>query len=513
MDEPPIHGSQMTETLTTQQMPAPSALFADDEIARLKVLAEFEAGGLEDDPELQSIVQFAARLCGVPASMVTLIDGRRQYFLARTGVEERETPRELAFCTYALGRSDMMEVPDATLDARFAANPLVTGYPGVRFYAGQPLVSDEGAPLGTLCVIDLVPHGEPLNEFQRQGMAVMAGAAMRRLRSRRAGLAAGRAIERSELRFRALAESVPDIAFSADETGRIDYFNHRWHQFTGHADGLSEVASEVLHATEQVEVMAKWEQALVSGTAYEDGYRLRRADGQWRWVLARATPVDTGDGRSRWFGTITDVDDAHKLSEARDTLARELAHRIKNIFAVVSGLLSLEARKAPEHRPFAENVTEVLLALGRAHDFVRPASGATSDSLIGLLHALFAPYRDEMGEPRVLVSGADLAISPNAATPLALVFHELATNAAKYGALSVAGGTVAVEISGDADRTLLGWQELGGPAPASTPDTSGFGSRLVELAVTGQMQGTWQRRFAADGLVVEIDVPNSALTQ
>lgn len=513
----------MSETNTLQQMPAPSALFADDEDARLRVLAEFDAGGLEDDPELEAIVQFAARLCGVPASMVTLIDGRRQYFLARTGVEERETPRELAFCTYALGRSDMMEVPDATLDPRFAANPLVTGWPGVRFYAGQPLVSDEGAPLGTLCVIDLVPHGDPLNEFQRQGLAVMAGAAMRRLRSRRAGLAAGRAIERSELRFRALAESMPDIAFSADDSGRIDYSNQRWQQFTGQPDGLSEaLAPQLLHPDEQASVMAKWQQALATGAAYEDEYRLRRSDGQWRWVLARARLVDVGQsaaGQSlhRWFGTITDVDDAHKLSQTRDTLARELAHRIQNIFAVVNGLLSLEARKQPEHRPFADSVTETLLALGRAHDYVRPASGATSESLLGLLHALFAPYRDAAGKPRVTVQGADVPITPDAATPLALVFHELATNATKYGALSVPGGTVSLDIAGDDTRTRLSWQEHGGPqpaqAPSGTPDTAGFGSRLVELAVTGQMQGQWQRHFAADGLVVELDLPREALSQ
>lgn len=500
----------------SQLMPAPvedySAHTPAGDLARLKVLAEFEAGALEDDPELQAIVQFAARLCGVPASMVTLIDGRRQYFLARTGVDERETPRELAFCTYALGRSDMLEVPDTSLDPRFAANPLVTGWPGVRFYAGQPLVSDEGAPLGTLCVIDLVPHSEPLNEFQRQGLAVMAGAAMRRLRSRRAGLAAGRAIEHSELRFRALAESMPDIAFSADQTGRIDYFNHRWHQFTGQPDSWSEAAAELLHPEDHAGVLEKWHNALTSGQAYEDEYRLRRADGQWRWVLARAIPVDLGQGQCRWFGTLTDVDDAHKLSQARDTLARELAHRIKNIFAVISGLLSLEARKAPEHGDFAASVNDTLLALGRAHDYVRPAGGSNnSETLTGLLQALFAPYRDGVGACRVTVSGGDLPVGPNAATPLALVFHELATNAAKYGALSVEQGAVSLTIGQQGERIGLCWQEHGGPVPAGPEGASGFGSRLVELAVTGQLQGRWQRRFADHGLVVELDLPSVAI--
>lgn len=501
--------------------PAPEYLGPDQaaEQARLRVLEEFEAETLEDDPELQAIVRFAARLCGVPASMVTLLDGRRQYFLVRTGLEERETPRELSFCTHALGTPDLMEVADATQDPRFAENPLVTGAPGVRFYAGQPLVSDEGAPLGTLCVIDLVAHDAPLSNFQREGMAVLAQAAMRRLRSQREGRAAGRQIARSEARLRALADSMPDIAFSADEHGQIDYFNRRWHDFTGlDLDDTDAIAAKVIHPDDHAKVWAKWTHALATGEQYEDEHRLRRADGTYRWSLARANAVDLGpnlgQGQRRWFGTITDVDDAHKQSEARDTLARELSHRIKNIFAVVSGLVSLEARKAPEHKDFADRIGQTLRALGRAHDFVRPASGAVQESLVGLLDVLFEPYRTSANSPRVVVSGIDQPVSSKAATPLALVFHELATNSAKYGALSLDGGEVRLEISAADGRVLLSWKECGGPAlgaDTAEPRALGFGSRLVDLAVTGQLQGRWDRRFEVDGLAVDLDVPTSAL--
>ena len=508
----------MEEALPPASMPAPTPEFAAEE-ARLRVLAEFQAEALEDDAELQAIVQFAARLCGVPASMVSLLDDRRQYFLARTGLDQRETPREVSFCTHALGQTDLMEVTDATQDPRFAANPLVTGAPGVRFYAGQPLVSDEGAPLGTLCVIDLEPHRAPLNAFQREGMAVLAQAAMRRLRSQREGLAATREIARSEARLRALADSMPDIAFSADQTGKIDYFNRRWHEYTGiDLTDTGEIAAKVVHPDDHAKVLAKWHHALETGELYEDEHRLRRADGTYRWSLARAKAVDIGPvgsgGQRRWFGTITDVDDAHKLSEARDTLAKELSHRIKNIFAVVSGLVSLESRKAPEHKEFADRLNETLRALGRAHDFVRPASGTTQDSLAGLLRVLFDPYRAAGNNPRVVVTGADQPVSPKAATPLALVFHELATNSAKYGALSVEGGEVRLEIAHDDGRVRLAWREVGGPAidkAAAEGAAPGFGSRLVDLAVTGQLQGRWERRFDAGGLAVDLDLPTAAL--
>jgi PAS domain S-box-containing protein len=502
------------EAFVPALMPAPSPHFAAEE-ARLRVLAEFQAEALEDDPELQAIVNFAARLCGVPSSMVTLLDDRRQYFLARTGVDQRETPREVSFCTHALGQTELLEVADATQDPRFADNPLVTGAPGVRFYAGQPLVSDEGAPLGTLCVIDLEPHRAPLNEFQREGMAVLAQAAMRRLRGQRKELAATREIARSEARLRALADSMPDIAFSADESGQIDYFNRRWHEFTGIDMGDTDrVSVEVVHPDDHAKVWAKWRHALDSGEPYEDEHRLRRADGTYRWCLARALPVETGGG-TRWFGTITDIDDAHRLSEARDTLAKELSHRIKNIFAVVSGLVSLEARKSPEHKAFAERIGETLRALGRAHEFVRPASGETQESLTGLLGVLFEPYLATDGCSRVTVSGTDQQVSTKAATPLALVFHELATNSAKYGALSVDGGTVSLDVSEEDGRVHLHWKESGGPATLAGGGENapkGFGSRLVDLAVTGQLQGRWERRFEPDGLAVELDLPVTALS-
>ncbi|WP_160590570.1 sensor histidine kinase [Alteraurantiacibacter aestuarii] len=489
----------------------PSPEYSDEE-KRLRVLEDFQAEALEDDPELQAIVNFAAKLCNVPASMVTLLDDRRQFFLARTGVDQRETPRGISFCTHALGQSEIMEVADAALDARFADNPLVTGDPHVRYYAGQPLVSDEGAPLGTLCVIDLQPHAEALNEFQREGLAVLAQAAMRRLRSRRQGLVATREIERSEARFKALADSMPDIAFSANQDGVFDYFNRRWQEFTGAPLPYNEeIGRTVLHPDDYQDIIDDWMEAIATRKPYERENRLRRADGQYRWMLVRALPVKTGVGdRIRWFGTMTDIDDAHKLSESRDMLAKELSHRIKNIFAVVSGLVSLQARKEPEHKDFAETLNDTLRALGRAHDFVRPASGSTRESLKGLLEVVFAPYRAAGQEPRVIVTGQESAVGQAAATSIALIFHELATNSAKYGALSVDGGTVTLNIAEDGEQVHLLWQEHGGPPPQDN-GKSGFGSRLVDLTVTGQLQGSWERRFEPAGLVVELVLPRDAI--
>ena len=501
----------MHDTIPLAMMPAPSPEF-EDEARRLAILEDFEPQALEDDPELQAIVDFAAKLAKAPASMVTLIDDQRQYFLARTGVEERATPREVSFCTYALGKPDMLEVGDATLDPRFAENPLVTGPPGVRYYAGQPLISAEGAPLGTLCVIDLKARARPLNQFQREGMAVLAQAAMRRLRARRAAVVATREIKYSDERFQALADSMPDIAFSADHDGNFDYFNQRWQEFTGIPLPYTEdKGRQIMHEDDYEAIIADWQKSVREGAPFERQNRLRRADGKWRWMIVRALPVDVGKtGRRRWFGTMTDIDDTHKLSESRDMLAKELSHRIKNIFAVIGGLVSLQARKEPDHSEFADRLTKTLHALGRAHDFVRPSAGATQDSLHGLLEMIFSPYRNDAGDLRISVNGDEGKISHNAATPMALIFHELATNSSKYGALSLDGGEVTLDITHHGESIKLLWKERGGP-PARDPGTTGFGTRLVDLAVSGQLQGRWERRFVSDGLEVELHIPQTAI--
>ena len=148
-------------------------------------------------------------------------------------------------------------------------------------------------------------------------------------------------------------------------------------------------------------------------------------------------------------------------------------------------------------------------ALGRAHDFVRPVEGATRGSLHTLLEELFAPYGSGDGA-RVGVTGDDLAINSRTATPLALVFHELATNSAKYGALATAGGTVKLKIADKGKTVKLVWRETGGKAVKKAPK-DGFGTRLVEMSVSGQLGGSWERRFEDDGLVVELTLPKTTI--
>ena len=156
-----------------------------DEAARLTALRGHAI--LDTDPELgfDDLTALAASICDTPIALVSLVDAQRQWFKSRYGIDARETPREMAFCAHAILQSDILVVPDATLDPRFHDNPLATGAPCVRFYAGAPLIDPKGFALGTLCVIDHVARdlsARQLEQLARLGRQVICQLELRRAR-------------------------------------------------------------------------------------------------------------------------------------------------------------------------------------------------------------------------------------------------------------------------------------------------------------------------------------------
>lgn len=322
----------------------------------------------------------------------------------------------------------------------------------------------------------------------------------------------------SEQRFRTLADTMPQMVWSAAADGSVDYYNARWYEFTGIDFGASDGDgwTVLIHPEDRPSTIAAWQRSIETGDVYNHEYRLSYRGGQYRWALGRALPVRDPSGRIiRWFGTSTDIHETKLAQEEREVVAQELSHRIKNIFAVIGGIVGLASRSHPEAKPFADSLRGRIFALGQAHDFVRPHSRSSMPranpvSLHALVRELLQPYR--LGETeRVHFAGEDAPIDDGAATPLALLFHELATNAAKYGSLSRPDGQIDIVTRIDGDNYLLSWSEQGGPVP--DPRTAGFGSRLISLSVEGQLKGRLERRFDPGGLRVDLELPLASLNR
>ena len=326
------------------------------------------------------------------------------------------------------------------------------------------------------------------------------------------------ALAESELRFRTLADTMPQMVWSTLADGYHDYYNARWYEFTGMPVGSTdgEAWNGVFHPEDQPRAWEVWRHSLATGEPYQIEYRLRHHSGDYRWTLGLALPVRDANGTIvRWFGTCTDIHEARLAAEEREPVAQELSHRIKNIFAVLTGIISLSARNRPEIKPFADELRQRIYALGEAHNFVRPHSHISrppegQGSLRVLIERLLLPYEEDNGA-RIEFVGDDAEIDDGAATPMALLIHELGTNAAKYGALSRDGGRVMLMGARDGERYHLSWKELGGPALGAGEGPAGFGSRLISLSVEGQLRGKLVRVWEADGLRVEIDLPVNAL--
>lgn len=347
------------------------------EFERLAALASYNMLDTPRERDFDDVADLASRMCGTPIAVVNLIAEHRQFFKAEVGLGVRETPLDSSFCARAILEEDFMLVPDATKDARFDCNPLVTGEPGLRFYAGALLKTEDGHAVGTVCVLDYQPR--ELTDLQNDTLKLLARQVMRQLELRKA------------LRER-------------DEAQR--------HQAV---------------------------------------------------------------------------------------LNDEIAHRMKNTLAMVQAIAS-QTLKGVKERDAVEAFGHRIAAMGAAHDQLLQQDWAAAS-----LHSVVSPMLKLHGDGgRITASGPNIELGSKATVSISLLLHELATNATKYGALSIPDGKVDVSWAVDNLREeplmTLTWAEAGGP-PVVEPAKASFGSRLIKMGLLGN--GGGEMLWHPSGLVAQ----------
>jgi len=239
-----------------------------------------------------------------------------------------------------------------------------------------------------------------------------------------------------------------------------------------------------IHPQDASRVREAFKATRVVQGGYEINFRILH-DEDVRWISARGQGADIGIAGRVMFGVFLDVTERKEAEEAREMLAGEMSHRVKNLFSIASALTAIAARSAATTTEMARDLTQRLNALGRAHDLVRHVPGEVENkaALLGdLLAVLLAPYDGIAVGDRVHISVPEIRVGETAVTTLALIVHELATNSIKYGALSVDKGIV--DLTCGADDGFMGWcgRNLAAHRPPPRPLRSASGASCCPKA-------------------------------
>lgn len=301
--------------------------------------------------------------------------------------------------------------------------------------------------------------------------------------------------------------NVDDNRFAMDERGfALWQIPH-----AGHV--TFEDLSSKIHPADRDRVRAAFLATRSVAGFYETDFRII-LDEQVKWISSRGLGADVGIQDRSMFGIFLDVTARKQAQEAHELLAGEMGHRVKNLLTIATGLTQLTSRSAQSVEEMARELTKRLMALDRAHELVRPLPDKQGKAaLLGdLLAILLAPYDDTGAfSGRIRVAVPRMGVGERAATSLAMIFHELATNSVKHGCLSAEAGMLDVSSRSDDDQLVIVWAESGGPEVTGSPTRSGFGTTYVAQTLSRQFRGAIEYDWEPSGLTATLRVDNGRL--
>jgi PAS domain S-box-containing protein len=329
----------------------------------------------------------------------------------------------------------------------------------------------------------------------------------------------------SDAHFQAVANLGPDLLWRHDRDGRKSWYNDRWRSYTGMPGTTTDFRGWTqVHAEERGWALTHPDdleriRQILAGAMRERGplsyeARIRRNDGVYRWFLVRYQPAFGRDGQvTDWFGAATDIDNLKQLQNQQQLLVAELQHRTRNLIGVIRSVARQTVESAASLNDFAERFNDRLEALSRVQGFL---SQSPSAGLAQLLEAELTAHGIEAKAPRVVLEGPNVDLPAGSVQTLALVVHELTTNALKHGAFASPAGSLSVSWSlrteSEGPFLTLIWRESGVAMKQNSGRAMrrGFGLHLIERALPYQLGATTSIEFTADGMVCRMELPIAA---
>lgn len=477
----------------------------DREAARLQALKALHALDSGSDSRFDRIARTAALVLRAPRAAIVLVDGDRLWHKARVGIPSGQYPRRGSLADYMVRTGKTLFIEDLPNDPRLDPVRDDLGQVDVRFFAGAPLVAPGGEIIGLLAVGDPEAH-PPHPEAERLALEDLASLAMELLVHDAETIDAQRRARLDQQRVELALDAAGLGEFEWDMGQDRVFVSERMKALVGinrsAAPGEGgDISFRFVHS-DDVEALRKTvEEGLRTQGRYTAQYRMVRPDdGRMRWMQGAGVLGRDEHGRPlRVIGVVRDITDSKDEEEHREVLLAELDHRVKNVLAAVQSLAAQSARKTASTEGFLAAFAGRLNAMASAHELLT----ATRWRGASLAH-IAAAELGGLAPGQARWEGPDITLRPRAANAASLALHELATNAVKYGALSMETGRIEVRWAQTPDGGFqLDWTEAGGPRVAP-PDRRGFGSTLLEQVTGRELGGAVTIDYHPDGVRARI---------
>ena len=401
---------------------------------------------------------------------------------------------EIPLTAELAGSGQIVVIDDASADPRLsAAERAAYARMEAAAFLGVPLIKD-GRLISTLGVHHATPRQwTPENIELIRETAERTWAAVERKR-------AELALQVSEHKFRTLIEATSAVTWSCAPSGMLVEFQPQWSAFTGQSvsEMLGGGHAEAFHPDDAENAWARWADAVERDTPYHNELRIRRHDGEWRWMRVLSVPIVESGVIDEWFGMCIDITERKRHEEHAQLLMQEVNHRAKNLLSVVQAVAQQTANSG-DPQTFAARLSQRINGLAANQDLLVKNlwQGVEVSELVT---SQLAHFKDLMGK-RIHLHGPELTVTAAASQTIGMAVHELATNASKYGALSNSNGQVHVEwqlTTSPESQFLMSWRESGGP-PVKPPTRKGFGQTVIKRLVESSVEGSVKADYAEDG--------------